>query len=531
MIVTNPLLPGCYPDPSVCRVGDDYFLVTSTFEYLPGLPVLRSRDLATWEQIGHVVDRPGQLDLTGIASSGGLYAPTLRHHDGVFWLIGTLVARDGDRRPAGVRDGTFVMTATDPAGPWSDPAWLDVDGIDPSLLFDADGRVWAHGTRLAADPEWDQQTEVWVRELDPATRTLVGPEHVVWTGAVRGAVWAEGPHLYRVGDRYLLLAAEGGTEFHHAVAVAVADEVTGPYRGNPANPVLTHRHLGRSVDVVGTGHADLVEAADGTWWAVLLGMRLCGGYHYPLGREAFLVPVTWEDGWPVFAPGVGRVPQEVEVPFAVPTGPRTAVQGGASGPVLPDDLRWTAVRALPAQVATPAADGWDLPLRPVTLADPVAAPTFVGIRLQHHHADLRAVVAAPLRAGDEVGLAVRQSERDHVRLAVTAVPGPGPGTAPGRRVVAVHRRAGEDHEVGAATLPGPVDAPTALGVEVRGAVLHLTAADGDETPVRVGTVRTGDLDSVAAGGFLGLWLGPYASATTRSPTLASVRAITYAPAP
>lgn len=526
MRVANPLLPGCYPDPSVCRVGDDYYLVTSTFEYLPGLPVLHSRDLAHWEQVGHVVDRPGQLDLTGIASSGGLYAPTLRHHAGVFWLIGTLVAREGDRRPPGARDGTFVMTAHDAAGPWSDPTWLDVGGIDPSLLFDDDGRVWAHGTRPAAEPEWDQQTEVWVRELDPGSRALVGPEHVVWTGAVRGAVWAEGPHLYRVGDRYVLVAAEGGTEHHHAVAVAVADEVTGPYTGNPANPVLTHRHLGRAVDVVGTGHADLVRAADGSWWAVLLGMRLCGGYHYPLGRETFLVPVTWEDDWPVLAPGVGRVPAEVDVPFATDDdgARRSAVQGGASGPVPPDDLRWTAVRALPSQVATATDVGWDLPLRPTTLADRVEAPAFVGLRLQHHHADLRAVVTAPLSGSEEAGLAVRQSERDHVRLAVTAAPDGG------RRVVAVHRRGGTDHEVGAATLPGPVDAATALGVEVRGAVLHLTAADGGGAPVRVATVSTGDLDSVAAGGFLGLWLGPYAtSAGEPTATTARVRGITYTP--
>ena len=263
--VQNPVMPGCHPDPSVCRVGDDFYLVTSTFEYLPGLPVLRSRDLATWEHVGDVVDRSGQLDYDGIRSSGGLFAPTLRHHDGTFWLVCTLVDPDDDSR-----GGNFVMTATDPAGPWSDPVWLRdedgerVAGIDPSIFFDDDGRVWLHGTRLAPEPEWFHQTEVWVRELDPATCTLVGPEHVVWTGAVRGAVWAEGPHLYKVDGTYYLLASEGGTDFHHAVSVARASSVTGPYEGNKANPVLTHRHLGRGVDVVGVGHADLVEAPDGS---------------------------------------------------------------------------------------------------------------------------------------------------------------------------------------------------------------------------------------------------------------------------
>ncbi len=389
--VENPVLPGCFPDPSICRVGDDFYLVTSTFEYLPGLPVLRSRDLATWEHVGDVVDRSGQLDYDGIRSSGGLFAPTLRHHDGTFWLVCTLVDPDDD-----ARGGNFVMTATDPAGPWSDPVWLRdedgarVAGIDPSIFFDDDGRVWLHGTRLAPEPEWFHQTEVWVRELDPATCTLVGPEHVVWTGAVRGAVWAEGPHLYKVDGTYYLLAAEGGTDFHHAVSVARASSVTGPYEGNKANPVLTHRHLGRGVDVVGVGHADLVEAPDGSWWAVLLAMRTYGGYHYPLGRETFLVPVVWEDGWPVLAPGEGRVPDAVEVPFAA-AAPRTAVQGGASGVVGPDDPRWCAVRAVPRDVATPAGEGWDLPVRPTTLAEP-GAPAFLGVRQQHRDVDVTVTV-------------------------------------------------------------------------------------------------------------------------------------------
>ncbi|MFS0700399.1 family 43 glycosylhydrolase [Cellulomonas sp. 179-A 4D5 NHS] len=138
----NPILPGCYPDPSICRVGEDYYLVTSTFEYLPGLPVHRSRDLVSWEPVGHAIHRPGQLDLTGVRSSHGLFAPTLRHHHGTFWLICTLVGQ-----PEGAPGGNFYVTATDPAGPWSDPVWLDESGIDPSFLFDDDGRVWVHGTR------------------------------------------------------------------------------------------------------------------------------------------------------------------------------------------------------------------------------------------------------------------------------------------------------------------------------------------------------------------------------------------------
>ena len=211
-IARNPLLPGCYPDPTICRVGEDYYLVTSTFEYVPGLPVFRSDDLVSWEQIGHVIDRPGQLDFDGIASSGGLYAPTLRHHDGVFWLVCTLV----DQRDA-TRGGNFLMTATDPAGPWSDPVWLDARGIDPSIFFDDDGRVWLHGTRLTPASEWHDETEVWVQELDPETKKLVGPEHVVWNGALRDVVWALCPSASRALGKPLVAAdpADMATPHHN----------------------------------------------------------------------------------------------------------------------------------------------------------------------------------------------------------------------------------------------------------------------------------------------------------------------------
>lgn len=524
MRISNPILPGTYPDPSICRVGEWFYLVSSTFEHLPGLPVHRSRDLASWEPIGHVVDRPGMLDYAGIGSSGGLYAPTIRFRDGVFWVVCTLVTRDA---PGTGRGGTFVVTATDPAGPWSEPSWLDVDGIDPSLLVTSDGRMWAHGTRLAAEPAWEQQTEVWLRELDPEARELVGPESVLWTGALVGAVWAEGPHLYEVDGGFLLLAAEGGTDLNHAVCVARADDVRGPYVGHRANPVLTHRHLGRGAAVVGVGHADLVQAGDGSWWAVLLAMRPYGGYHYPLGRETFLVPVTWEDGWPLFEPGTGLVPDVVDVPFAAEVAPGVT-QGFASGAVPPGDPRWTAVRALPAEVGRAVGAAWELPVRPETLAD-VAVASFLGVRQQHRDLDatLRLRVA-DLVAGEEAGLAVRQSERDHVVLAVgRAVGRAGDG---GWQARAVHRRSGVEHVTGPVPLDGAGD-DVVLHLRVRGVEATFSAAVGDGDAAEIGAVDLRTLDSVSAGGFVGLWLGAFATSHGRASTsVVRVEALEYAPA-
>lgn len=492
-VVHNPILPGCFPDPSICRVGDEYFLVASTFEYLPGLPVLRSRDLVDWELIGHAIDRPGMLDMEGMTSSSGLYAPTLRFHDGLFWLVCTLV----DQNDA-TRGGNFLLTASDPAGPWSDPIWLDVAGIDPSLFFDDDGRAWLHGTRLVADPQWHHQTEVWLRELDRETLTLTGEEHILWNGAVIGAVWAEGPHLYKVDGTYYLLASEGGTEFHHALSVARADAVTGPYTGNKANPVLTHRHLGHGADIVGVGHADLVQAVDGSWWAVLLAMRPYGGYHYNLGRETFLVPVAWQDGWPVFAPGQGRIFDEVDVPF-VASESRGVMQGVMRGTIGSDDPRWTALRALPDQIAQRAGDGWDLPLRPATLADPTDI-AFLGVRQQHRDVDVVATVAAGLRTGEEAGLVVRQSETDHVRISMSTAP-------TGLSVRVVHRRSGSERTLGEVILAGDRDGDVELMLRTRGQDYEFSAGWAGGESVVVATADGRTLDTVSTGGFLGLWIG------------------------
>ncbi|MDR1806439.1 MAG: glycoside hydrolase family 43 protein [Propionibacteriaceae bacterium] len=510
--VSNPILPGCHPDPSVCRVGDDYYLVTSTFEYFPGLPVCHSRDLVHWERIGAVIDRAGQLPLDGLSSSSGLYAPTIRYHDELFWVVCTVVDLETEGPSY-----NFVVSAADPAGPWSQPTELAVDGCDPSLLFDDDGRAWAHGMRLPAEPLWPEQTEIWLREFDTGSRALVGPERIIWRGALAGATWAEGPHLYKIDGYYYLLAAEAGTHFFHAEAVARADTVTGPYIGYEGNPVLTHRHLGRHCDVTGVGHADLVQGPDGSWWALHLGMRPYGGYHYNLGRETFLTPVTWEEGWPVFAPGVGRTPPQVEVPFLVGEPPSHA----RAGAVLPGDPRWTSLRGPADAFATPHGDGWLLRPSAATLEDQTT-PAFLGVRQEHVDADVTARLRPSLEPDEEAGLAVRQSERSHLRWSVRRL-ADGALSASAVQVVG-----GEAQVLGTVPAAGDSEGRVELGLSIRGQEYRLLAGPAGPGQSVVAVADGRFLDSVSAGGFLGVWIGVYATANGRpSSSSVVVESFTY----
>jgi len=303
----NPILPGFYPDPSVCRVGDEYYLVTSTFAYFPGVPIFRSKDLVYWEQIGNVLDRRTQLPLEGAEVSRGIFAPTIRFHNGMFYVITTNVSSGGN----------FLVTAVNPAGKWSDPHYIrGAAGIDPSLFFDKDGKCYYQGTcERREGGKFFGDNEIYLQELDLKTMSLVGERYVIWHCALRDAVWPESPHIYRRGEYYYLLISEGGTAHEHAVTIARSKTLTGYYTGNKSNPILTHRHLGRDYPIVNVGHGDLVETPAGEWWMVLLASRPYGGRYRNLGRETFLVPVEWEEDWPVVNYGIGLVQDTERFPI------------------------------------------------------------------------------------------------------------------------------------------------------------------------------------------------------------------------
>lgn len=292
--INNPILGGFYPDPSICRVGEDFYMITSTFEMFPGLPVFHSKDLVHWEQLCYACDRPSQLYLSANVIAGGVMAPTIRYYDGLFYIINANFCDAGN----------FIVTAKDPAGPWSEPYWLpDVQGIDASLFFDDDGKAYVLG--LGNGP--DNKRGVYICEFDIHAMKTIGEKNFIWNSALRNAASPEAPHIYKKNGYYYLVIAEGGTEHYHAVTVARSRELFGWYEGNPGNPIMTHRHLGWMYPICNTGHADLVELESGEWYAVMLASRLIEGYHKNLGRETYIVPVIWEKDWPIMSPGTGRI--------------------------------------------------------------------------------------------------------------------------------------------------------------------------------------------------------------------------------
>lgn len=298
VIAHNPILPGFYPDPSACAVGDDFYIVNSSFTYFPGLPILHSKDLAHWNQIGNVLTDESQLPLKNSEVSRGLFAPTIRYNDGVFYVICTNVSYGGN----------FIVTSKKAEGPYSEPHYLEgADGIDPSLFFDDDGKCYYIGTH--PNPEgckYDGDWYIYIQELDIKNFKLIGEKHNVWNGAMRGVHWPEGPHLYKKDGFYYILHAEGGTGPEHAVCVARSKEVFGPYEGNFCNPILTHRNLGKAYPVQYVGHADMISTPLGEWYMVMLGVRQLDGFT-TMGRETFIANVIWENGWPVVNPGLGKL--------------------------------------------------------------------------------------------------------------------------------------------------------------------------------------------------------------------------------
>ena len=477
----NPIVPGFHPDPSVCRADDDYYLVTSSFQYFPGVPLFHSKDLVHWEQIGHCLTRPSQLPLHDASTKGGIYAPTIRYHEGTFYMITTNTTDKGN----------FLVYTTDPRGEWSEPVWLKQGGIDPSLYFE-DGKCY-----MVSNPD----DGIFLCEINPKTGEQLTESKRIWNGT--GGRYPEAPHIYKKDGWYYLLIAEGGTEYGHKVTIGRSRNIDGPYLVNPANPILTHIDFNAQYNPIqGTGHADLVEAADGSWWLVCLAFRPQIDTHHLLGRETFLAPVRWDkNAWPVVN-GDGTIALQMDVPtlpqYPVEKAPvRTTFKDGKLG------HEWVYLRNPHTENYT--FNNGKLRLHATTFnldQGPTDSPTFVSRRQEH--IDFTATTSLQLHKAqveDQAGISVYMSETSHYDLYVKQL-------SNDKQAICLRYHLGNiTHIEKEAIIPqGEVQ----LRVEGSNEYYTFYYSTNEKQFTELGTADTRYLSTETAGGFTGIMLGVYA---------------------
>ena len=418
----NPILPGWYSDPSICSNGEDYFLVTSTFVYYPGVPIFHSKDLVNWKQIGHVLDRPSQLiNFEDQRTSRGIFAPAISYnpHNETYYMITT-----------NVNAGNFFVKTKDPFGSWSEPVYLkEVGGIDPSFFFDDDGKAYiVNNDAPIGEPLYDGHRAIWVHEFDVNAEKVVGKSKLIINGGVditKKPVWIEGPHIQKINGKYLLTAAEGGTSVNHSQVVFSSDAPMGTYIPWDKNPILTQRHLSsdREYPITCVGHADLVQTKEGDWWAVFLGCRPVDGNFENLGRETFIMPVQWsEDGFPYMTRGDELVPMILQKKGFVRnddfvTGNFEKNDDFSSENL---DMEWIGLRA-------PFAGLYSLTKNPGFLSLPcidvasyeMKTPAYIGRRLQHHSFECETkMYFDPADENDAAGMLIYKDEKHQYFLSV-----------------------------------------------------------------------------------------------------------------
>jgi alpha-N-arabinofuranosidase len=491
------------------RVGDDYYLVTSSFAYFPGLPIFHSTDLVSWKQIGHALTRRSQLRLeNGQGISRGIFAPTLRFHDGLFYLITTDV--DGI--------GNFYITAEDPAGPWSDPVLLpEIQGIDPDLFFDDDGRVYiAHNGEPEGQALYQGHRAIWLWEYDLANRRVLKDSgRVIVNGGVdltKQPIWIEAPHIFRYQGWYYLSCAEGGTADQHSQVIFRTRELDEPFVPYDKNPILTQRDLDpdRPNPITSTGHADMVQTVEGDWWAVFLGIRPYDREYHNTGRETFLLPVRWQDGWPVILDAGTEVPYRVPRPSTGASDPSAPPQSGNftwrdefDAPELKPD--WSRIRTSEREWFSIDAGAGVLELEalPVSLQEKTQ-PAYLGRVQQHLEFVASTRMELPRTDGVTAGLVAFQSSDFHYFLGVHR-------SAGSYEIFLREVRAGSEKVVARASFTSS-DPWIVLGLDQEKAQLSFFyQLSSSESQVLISGVDARLLSTQVAGGFVGTTLGLHAS--------------------
>lgn len=511
----NPVIAGFAPDPSICRKGDTYYLVNSSFTFFPGVPIYTSRDLLHWQHLGYVLDRESQLPLAGQRVSGGIYAPAITYNEKnkTFYMITTNVGR-----------GNFYVKTQDPAKGWSEPIYLPkVGGIDPSFFFDKDGRAYiVNNDAPSTEPRYNGERSIWIHEFDVRGDSIIGEQKELLRSGTHvqpNPIWIEGPHMYRIGKYYYLMCAEGGTGDWHSEVIlraSVKSDPTDPaaWEECPHNPILTQRQGldPRRPDIVtSAGHADLVQTPQGDWYAVFLGCRPYEADFYNTGRDTYMLPVTWQDGWPTILERGKAVPTVVPLTSPVKNPAPTAdlLTGNFTytdrfeGPEL--NMRWRFLRQ-PTDCYQLGADG--LTLRPsagnILRRDPMSA-----LFCHQQHNDFTAETSltfAPRSEQQLAGFALLQNEDYNFVFGTTLLQG--------RRAVVLKRTEKQTVLVGSAFLSSDAAQPLRLKIEGHGRYYDFLYAEADGPwQMLARGVDAVNLSTHQSGGFIGACIGLYATTT------------------
>jgi xylan 1,4-beta-xylosidase len=476
----NPVIPGFFSDPSVCRAGEDYYLVNSTFEYFPAVPVFHSKDLVNWELIGYCIDRTTQLP-KGL----NIFATTIRYHEGTFYMITTNMGLGGN----------FYVSATDPTGPWSDPVWIEAQGIDPDLFFDDNGKVYNISSTFE------------LHEIDLKTGKFVSEGRKIWNGT--GGRYPEGPHIYKKDGFYYVMAAEGGTEEAHSETIARSKNIWGPYNSNPSNPILTHCNAaGQGNPIQGVGHADIINAHDGSWWIVFHGYRSVGGTHHILGRETCLAPVYWpKNGWPVVN-GNGTATIKMTCP-TLPLKPFAAKPARTDFDSDKLGLEWNYLRnPVPGNYSLTSRKGFLRLTGSEQTIEDRKSPTFTGRRIQDMYFTAETQLEFnPKNNNEEAGM-ILLNNGVHFDLLVKQTNG--------KRIAVGRLRFGSViHESEEMVLKS---GPVKLIIKGERANFRFLCAQGSDTPKEIIKVMSRYLSSETIGGFTGVYVGLYATGNGKACT-------------
>jgi alpha-N-arabinofuranosidase len=507
----NPILQGFYPDPSVIRVGNDYYLANSTFAYFPGIPIFHSRDLVNWTQIGNAIDGPDQFEFKGIGVSEGLFAPSISEHAGTWYIVNVCVNCGGN----------FVITAKNPAGPWSKPTFIKgLDGaIDASLFFDEDRSAWiVYNSLPPGKPLYEGHRAIWLQRFDTASGQARSERILLVNGGIHREakpIWIEGPHIFKKDGFYYLIAAEGGTAENHSEVVLRSKSVMGPYVPGPINPILTQRDLpkNRPAPITSSGHASFVMTPKGEWWAVFLATRPYSDDFYNTGRETFMLPVTWHDGWPQILPQGQAIPTVHRRP-ALPPQPASPVPTSGSFNVTDNfnehrlPVYWTMLRTPHERWYWLDGGALVLQARGVSIGSR-GNPSFLARRQQHANSSAATALRyAPAHDGARAGLLALQNDAFWYFLGLER--------QGGRLLITLERRAGPDEPENGRTIAsvpfhGKAGSPLYLKTVARGGSydFYYGYTPNHWQPLKLGEDGT-LLSTKRAGGFVGAMFGPYA---------------------